>query len=51
MSKRQGLVWLEVLGKLEKINDLIGSRTPELPVCTIVAQPTTLQRASGCILI
>jgi hypothetical protein len=35
LSKLQGLVRLEGLGKLIKIFPLIGSRTRDLPVCNI----------------
>jgi hypothetical protein len=42
LSKPQGLVWLEGLGNVEKINDLIGSRTRDHPACSIEPQPTTL---------
>jgi hypothetical protein len=35
LSKPQGLVRLEGLGKLIKIIHLIGSRTCDLPVCNI----------------
>jgi hypothetical protein len=35
---------LERLGTLKKIH-LIGTRTRELPACSIVPQPTTLPRA------
>jgi hypothetical protein len=35
---------LEGLGKLKKIH-LIGTRTRDLPACSIVPQPTTLPRA------
>jgi hypothetical protein len=34
----------EGLGKLKKIS-LIGTRTRDLPACSIVPQPTTLSRA------
>jgi hypothetical protein len=37
-------VRLEGLGKLKK-NPLIGTRTCDLPACSIVPQPTTLPRA------
>jgi hypothetical protein len=37
-------VRLEGLGKLKKVQ-LIGSRTRDLPACSIVPQPTTLPRA------
>jgi hypothetical protein len=37
-------VRLEGLGQLKKIH-LIGIRTHNLPVCSIVPQPTTLPRA------
>jgi hypothetical protein len=29
---------------IEKFNDLVGNRTRDLPVCSIVPQPTTLLR-------
>jgi hypothetical protein len=41
-------VRLEGLGKLKKkkkFNDFIGNQTRDLPACSIVPQPTTLQRA------
>jgi hypothetical protein len=41
-------VRLEGLGHLKKSNDLIGTRTRDLPVCSIVPQPTTLPRAYEC---
>jgi hypothetical protein len=31
---------------IEKFNDLIGNRTRDLPVCSIVRQPTMLLRAA-----
>jgi hypothetical protein len=37
-------VRLEGLGKLKKAND-IANQTRDLPVCSIVPQPTTLPRA------
>jgi hypothetical protein len=37
-------VRLEGLGQLKQIH-LIGTRTRDLPVCSIVPQPTTLPRA------
>jgi hypothetical protein len=37
-------VRLEGLGQLKKIH-LIGTRTHDLPACSIVPQPTTLPRA------
>jgi hypothetical protein len=39
----KAIVWLEGLGQLKKIH-LIGTRTRDLPACSIVPQPTTLQR-------
>jgi hypothetical protein len=39
-------VRLEGLGKLKNINDLIGTRTRDIPVCSIVPQPSTLPRPS-----
>jgi hypothetical protein len=41
----RAITWLEGLGKLKKIH-LIGTRTRNLPACSIVPQPTTLPRAS-----
>jgi hypothetical protein len=38
------IVRLERLGKWEKCNDLIGTRTRDLPACSLVSQPTTLPR-------
>jgi hypothetical protein len=37
-------VRLEGLSKFEKSNYLIGNRTRDLPACSIVPQPATLQR-------
>jgi hypothetical protein len=39
----RAIVRLKGLGKLKKIH-LIGTRTRDLPVCSIVPQPTTLPR-------
>jgi hypothetical protein len=39
-------VQLEGLGKLEQFNDLIGTRTRDLPACSVALQPTTLPRAT-----
>jgi hypothetical protein len=36
------MVRLEELGQLEKFNDLIGTRTQDLPACSIANQPSTL---------
>jgi hypothetical protein len=36
---------LEKLGQLKKSNYLIGTRTRDLPACSIVPHPTTLPRA------
>jgi hypothetical protein len=36
---------LELYGKLKKLEDLIGSRTRDLPGCSIVPQTTALPRA------
>jgi hypothetical protein len=46
LSKPQGLVQPEGLGKLIKIIHLIGSRTRDLPVCNI-ALTTMLHHAPG----
>jgi hypothetical protein len=40
----RAIVRLEGLGQLKKSNDLTGSRTRDLPACSIVPQPTTLRR-------
>jgi hypothetical protein len=41
------------ISSIEKSNDLIGNRTRDLPACSVVPQPTTLQRAppSGALLL
>jgi hypothetical protein len=39
LSKLQGLVRLDGLGKLKKFNYFIRSRTRDLPSCSIVPQP------------
>jgi hypothetical protein len=42
----KAIVWLEGLSKLKKkFNDLVGTRTRDLLICSIVPQPTTLSRA------
>jgi hypothetical protein len=42
----KAIVRLEGLGQLKKISSyLIGSRTRDVPACSIVPQPTTLPRA------
>jgi hypothetical protein len=41
---------LEELGQLKKIH-LIGTRTRDLPACSVVPQPTTLPRAIIIIII
>jgi hypothetical protein len=38
---------LEGLGKLKKKIHLIGTRTRDLPACSIVPQPTTIPRATA----
>jgi hypothetical protein len=38
-------VGLEGLGKFKTSSDLIGNGTRDLPVCSIVPQSATLQRA------
>jgi hypothetical protein len=38
------IMWLEGLSILKKIH-LIGTRSGDLPACSIAPQPTTLQRA------
>jgi hypothetical protein len=44
-STPKTIAWLEGLGNLKKIIDLVGIRTSYLPVCSIVPKPTTLTRA------
>jgi hypothetical protein len=41
----RAIVRLEGLGQLKNSNDLIGTRTRDLPACSIVPQPTTLPHA------
>jgi hypothetical protein len=45
LSKPQGLVRLEGLGKFNKRNDLIETRTLDFPACSLAPQPCTLPRA------
>jgi hypothetical protein len=45
LSKPQDLVLLEGLGKLKIFNHLIGTRTLDLPACSIAFQPSMLPRA------
>jgi hypothetical protein len=40
-------VRLEGLGQLKKSNDIIGKRTRDLPVCSIVPQSTAVQNITG----
>jgi hypothetical protein len=49
LSQPQGLVLLEGLGKLKKSIHIIGTRTPDLPACSILPQPTTLPHAPNYI--
>jgi hypothetical protein len=35
----------EGLGQLKKISNLIGTRTVELPACSLAHQPSTIPRA------
>jgi hypothetical protein len=35
---------------IEKISDIIGNQTSDLPACSIVPQPTTLTPTEGCAL-
>jgi hypothetical protein len=44
----RAIVRLEGLGQLKKIH-LIGTRSRDLPDCSIVPQPTTLPRAPLCV--
>jgi hypothetical protein len=41
----RALALLEGRGKLRKSNDFIGTRTRNLPACSIVPKPRTLPRA------
>jgi hypothetical protein len=41
------IVRLQGLGQLGNRFDLIGTRTRDLPACSVVLQPTTLPRAPG----
>jgi hypothetical protein len=41
----RAIVRLEGLGKLKKIDYLIGNQSRNLPDCSVVSQPTTLPRA------
>jgi hypothetical protein len=47
LSRPQGHSAAGKITLTEKLNDLIGNRTRDLPACSIVPQPTTLQRAVG----
>jgi hypothetical protein len=42
ISSGTAILRLEGLGKLRKSNDLIGTRTRDLPSCSIAPQPSTL---------
>jgi hypothetical protein len=50
LSKPKGLVRPEVLGKLKKVIHLVGSRTRDHPVYSIVPQPVR-SRVPACIYI
>jgi hypothetical protein len=41
----RAMVRLEGLDKLETFNDIIETRTHDLPICSLVPQPTTLPRS------
>jgi hypothetical protein len=41
------IVRLEEVGQLKKFSDLIGTRSPYLPACSIVPEPTTLPRSAS----
>jgi hypothetical protein len=45
LSKPQGLMRLEGLVKLKKFNSLLGTRTRDLPTCSLVPQQITLPLA------
>jgi hypothetical protein len=50
LSKTQGLVQMEGLGKLKKFSDLIGSQTCNL-ACSILPQPSRVPRAAVSLLL
>jgi hypothetical protein len=45
LSRAQGHCATGRIRSIEKLNYLIGNRTRDLPACSTVPQPTTLQRA------
>jgi hypothetical protein len=45
LSRPQDHNAAEKIRSIEKFSDFIGIRTDDLPACSIVPQPTTLQRA------
>jgi hypothetical protein len=45
------MVRLEGLGKLKKFNDIIGTRTQDLPASSIAPQPSALLRSPIIIMI
>jgi hypothetical protein len=47
IESNQGHSAAESIRSIEKSNDLIENRTRDLPACSIMRQPTTLQRASN----
>jgi hypothetical protein len=49
-SKSQVLVRLEGLGKLKTFNDLIETRTRDLPSCSTVPQQSTLRHEDAYVL-
>jgi hypothetical protein len=42
----RAIVWLEGLSNLKKFSDLLGTRTDDLPACSIVPQLSTLPCAT-----
>jgi hypothetical protein len=50
LSRSQGHRVAGRIGSIEKCNYLIGNRTRDLPACSTVPQPTTLERYMGIII-
>jgi hypothetical protein len=44
LIRHQGHCVDRIISSIKNSNDLIGNRNRDLPACTIVPQPTTLQR-------
>jgi hypothetical protein len=48
VSRRQGHSAAGKIRVIEKSDDLIGNRTPDLPACSVVPQPATLPPNDVC---